>query len=407
MKSYDVIIIGAGLVGMATALGLAKRRYKVCIIEAKPFENNYHPSYDHRILVVNKASYNFWNHLGVWQNIKDNSETIQTVHVSQKGFYGKCTFSADELAQTQLAHTIEALALGSELQALCQANESIEFICPAWYQSLEYTSTSAQVKITIDEQNEQTLEAKLVLAADGALSKVRKDLNLDVEHKDYELTTVVASVTPEKPHQNQAFERLTNKGPTALLPYKANRCGFVWTTDKIHAQQLLDLPDEEFLRQAQKQFGYRLGRLLKVGRRSSYPLHLLNAPIQGKNRVILLGNAAHTMSPVSAQGLNLAVRDLAHLFEGLDNLGENRELGSDDMIQDYLARVKYDQQQTIKYTDDLMNWFRIESPLVGHLRGLGLLSLDKFSSIKSMLYQRVSGFKGSVPRYLNGFEEIL
>lgn len=240
-----------------------------------------------------------------------------------------------------------------------------------------------------------------MLAADGVQSSIRKKLQLETIIKSYDRTAIICNIAPDQRHKHCAFERLTKTGPTALLPFVENRCGFVWTVIKDKADELLQLSDAEFIQQAQAQFGYRLGKFIKVGKRSSYPLYLVTVPIQVKSRTILLGNAAHSMSPVSARGLNLAVRDVAMLSDVIENaLNKKIDIGSDEVLNIYQNSIQTDQTQTMSYTDDLMNWFKIDEPMVATIRSMGLVALDQSANTKKALFSRASGYRGNTPKLL-------
>jgi 2-octaprenyl-6-methoxyphenol hydroxylase len=240
-----------------------------------------------------------------------------------------------------------------------------------------------------------------MLAADGVQSSIRKKLQLETRIESYDKTAIICNITPEFKHKQCAYERLTNTGPTALLPFVQNRCGFVWTLEKDKADEILGLSDQDFLKQAQAQFGYRLGKFLKAGKRSSYPLYLVTVPNQVKDRTILIGNAAHSMSPVSAQGLNLAVRDVAQLFDVVENaLANSIDIGSIEVLNTYQKSIEKDQSQTMNYTDDLMNWFKLDQSIVASIRSLGMLLLDQASMAKKALFTKVSGYRGNTPKLL-------
>ncbi len=169
-----------------------------------------------------------------------------------------------------------------------------------------------------------------------------------------------------------------------------NRCGFIWTVKECKLKSILELSDDDFIKQAQAQFGYRLGKFIKVGKRTAYPLYLITVPQQVKSRTLLLGNAAHTMSPVSAQGLNLAIRDIASLADVIESAFKNKlDIGSHKILQNYQKLVDDDQKQTMKYTDDLMSWFKIDNLVVNQFRSLGLCVFDQFSQLKIDLFNKV------------------
>lgn len=397
---YDVIIVGGGMVGMAAAIVMSKLNLKTCLLESTETENNQHPSYDDRTLVVNRASQCFWENIGIWDSLKQHLIPIDKAHVSNKGHFGTAVFDKNDFKVSALAHIIEAKVFGMALKNKMDSINNITVICPALMQSFSLNEQVVEVKYKINGED-YTICSQLMLAADGVQSTIRSQLGLETKVKSYQRTAIICNITPEYKHNNCAYERLTNTGPTAMLPFVNNRCGFVWSVEQQSADGLLKLSDIEFMQAAQKQFGYRLGSFLKVGRRSSYPLYLIEVPKQVKSRVILLGNAAHAMSPVSAQGLNLAVRDVAALNDVLSEyLKSDHDLGADKLLNLYQDRISTDQKQTMRYTDDLMGWFKIDESLINTFRSAGLVLLDQFKPAKNELFTRASGYRGSTPRLL-------
>ena len=397
---YDVIIVGGGMVGMAAAIVMSQLNLKVCLLESVQSENKQHPSYDDRTLVVNRASQCFWENIGIWNSLKQHLIPINKVHVSNKGHFGTVSFDKETLKVSALAHIIEAKVLGMALKQKIQTIDNISVICPAQMQSFNSSTQVIEIEYKIDDKNHK-ITSRLMLAADGVQSSIRSQLGLKTQVKSYKRTAIICNITPEFKHNNCAYERLTKTGPTAMLPFVNNRCGFVWSVEQQSADALLKLSDTEFLQAAQKQFGYRLGCFLKVGRRSSYPLYLIEVPLQVKSRVILLGNAAHAMSPVSAQGLNLAVRDVAALNDVINEyLKSDDDIGADKLLNLYQDSINTDQKQTMRYTDDLMGWFKIDESLVNTFRSAGLVLLDQLKPAKNALFTRASGYRGSTPRLL-------
>lgn len=396
----DIVIVGGGMVGMAAALALSKYNINITLIEHIEVKGDSHPSYDDRTLVVNRASIRFWENLGIWKNLSESITPIKKVHVSNKGHFGSVRFDAKDYELDALAYIVEAKKIGLKLKQEIQKINNITIICPA--QVTEFKHENSEVVLSYNQNNNiESLSCKLLLAADGAQSQIRKKLQLETHIKSYHRTAIICNITPEKKHNNCGYERLTNTGPTAVLPFVSNRCGFVWTVTEDRAAEILALNDEEFLKQAQKQFGYRLGKFIKVGKRSSYPLYLVTVPQQVKSRTILLGNAAHSMSPISAQGLNLAIRDIASLIDIITNALENNlDVGSQQVLTQYQNTVEKDQNQTIKYTDDLMSWFKINNPIVNSFRSLGLFTLDQLPLIKFDLFTRASGFRDKTAKLL-------
>lgn len=398
----DVAVVGGGLVGMAMALSLAQRKISSVLLEAQPSPEESPEQFDDRTLVINPASQVFWQDLGLWSAIEPHTTSIDHVHVSNQGQFGVVHFDKDELDVTQLGHVVAAKTLASTLFKAVKQQTLITYLQPA--KLLDFEQGKNQIQLTVEQngQNQanstQQVIAQLMVGADGVQSSIRKQLNLLTEVKSYQRSAIVCNITTAQRHQHRAFERLTTYGPMALLPFSngsnKNRFGFVWSLPAEQAEQLLKAGEESFLQQAQQQFGYRAGEFQKLGRRSSYPIYQIKVPVQYAHRVVLMGNAAHAVSPVSAQGLNLAVRGIARLSEQLQkSKGLGIDLGSDSVLKEYQLASNEDQQRTLNYTDDLMTWFKIDEPIVNAFRSMGLVAINANINLKKKLYNTAGGLR--------------
>lgn len=389
----DITIVGGGLVGLAAALSLATEHCSVHLLEAGEAQkiiSRQHPSFDDRTLVVNPASRLFWQQLGVWPALAPHSTAINRVHVSQKGRFGSVRFDHEELQVDHLAHVIEAKELGRCLWQQVIQHPYITVSAPAELTGFSTAAQDVLVHYKVHSE-EHSHRSRLLLAADGARSSVRRKMGLQTTTKNYHRTAIITNVTTEWPHQHCAFERLTDTGPMALLPFH-DRLGLVWTLPEDQAQQMLSIDDVEFKNALQQAMGYRLGRINRIGQRSAYPLYRIDVPQQYKNRVLLLGNAAHTVSPVSAQGLNLGVRGVQRLSAVISKVQDNgQDIGSDVVLAEYQQQSRPDQKSILQYTDDLMTWFKIDQPVINGLRALGLLAVDSSVGLKRQFYQLAGG----------------
>ena len=177
--------------------------------------------------------------------------------------------------------------IGAAVHQKLPTLDDLELFCPATVSALEHHDEGVHLTVQPEDGEALTVSARLLVGADGAQSWVRNALDLRVEEYDYQQTAVIANVTPDQPHENRAFERFTRTGPLAMLPHVGRRCGVVWTVPGDEAEALLALSDEEFLAGLQQRFGFRLGRLRKVGRRSSYPLRLVYALDQQRSHILV------------------------------------------------------------------------------------------------------------------------
>ncbi|MCX7553776.1 FAD-dependent monooxygenase [Marinicella sp. S1101] len=388
----QVAIVGGGMVGMALALTLAQNNIESVLLEASVEDDLEQESFDDRTLVINPASKQFWHSIGLWSDIAKHTTEINHVHVSNQGQFGVVHFDKDELKVPQLGHVIAAKKLAQILHAAVKQNKLIKHHQPAKLESFQQNESHVRMKVATAGQSLQ-VDASLMVAADGVKSAIRTELNLATVVKSYQRQAIICNITTDERHHNRAYERLTTEGPMALLPFK-NRFGFVWSVQEEKAASLLAADDHEFLALAQQRFGFRAGAMLKVGRRSAYPLFQIKVPTQYAQRVVLMGNAAHAVSPVSAQGLNLAVRGIDRLSQLLaEQNNNNNDLGSTQVLRKYQDLSNTDQDRTMNYTDDLMSWFKIDEPTVNAIRSLGLVAINANLALKKMLYQTAGGLR--------------
>ena len=244
------------------------------------------------------------------------------------------------------------------------------------------------VRLSLDGDAGGTLDAALLVVADGADSGLRERLGVSVQEKPYGQHALVANVATAQPHKGCAYERFTGDGPVALLPLLGvegapYRAALVWTLDPGEAARLQAAPPDDFLAALQERFGYRLGRFTAVGDRHSYPLALVQAAEQVRRAVVVMGNAAHALHPVAGQGFNLALRDVAELARVLAGAGEAGESpGELPVLQRYERRQRADQQRTIEVSDRLPSLFMQSDPVLGLARDLALSGLDLMPALK-------------------------
>jgi 2-octaprenyl-6-methoxyphenol hydroxylase len=245
-----------------------------------------------------------------------------------------------------------------------------------------------------------------VVAADGAKSAVRAAFGIDATVWDYEQHAVIANVVPEKFHDFVAYERFTPDGPIALLPLADGRCTIVWTLAPEEAARVLELDEHEFLRRLQDRFGYRLGRLLRVGRPHAYPLALTRSQRQVASRAVIIGNAAQGLHPIAGQGFNLGLRDVATLAEVIaDDVtarGGSADPGAAAVLDRYGDWRRADRRTVIAFTDGLVRLFGNPLGPVRAARGASLLLFDLVPPAKQAFARVTMGMAGKLPRLSRG-----
>ncbi len=388
MSRVNLAIIGGGLVGASLALALqagAKARgWKIVLIEPFAPGDSYQPSYDARSSALSFGARQIYERLGLWQAISRRAESIQQIHVSDRGRFSTARLSASEEGVPALGYVVENAWLGRCLwQGLDQ--EVVSWRCPAEVSRLQPLEDG--YRLTLND--EALLDCDLAVLADGGRSGLREQLGIGVRKRPYHQSALIANISPSEPHHGMAFERFTDEGPMALLPLPDNRCALVWTRLGVDAQRLAELDERSFLGELQGVFGYRLGTLKQVGARHLYPLTLVEAEEQVRPHLVVLGNAAHSLHPIAGQGFNLSLRDTQALADTL--LASEAALGDFATLRSYQQRQRLDQALTVGFSDQVTRLFGSARPWVALGRNLGLLGLDLLPPAKRWFARQAMG----------------
>jgi 2-octaprenyl-6-methoxyphenol hydroxylase len=405
LPGVDIAIVGGGLVGASLALALRPLGLKVALIEAQaPADTLAHPSFDDRTTALANGSVRTFEALGVWQDMRREAAPIRRIHVSEQGRFGVARIEAAEQGLQALGYVLRNRVVGAALWKELSRAGDMTVIAPA--SVLGTSPAGSHRSLRLDVQGvERQLDARLVVAADGARSLVREQAGIAAEHWDYEQTAITTTVTTQKYHEYTAFERFTPEGPIAVLPLPDGRCGFVWTRRPDAARGLLDLGDDAFLAELQEAFGFRLGRLLAVGPRAAYPLALTRAARHTAERLAVVGNAAQGLHPIAGQGFNLGLRDAACLAEILADAlaaGEAPDPGDARVLAAYADWRDQDQRRIVAFTDGLVRLFASPLGALRGLRSLGLLAFDAAPPAKRAMARLSIGAAGRVPRLARG-----
>ncbi len=401
--SYDIVIVGGGLVGMSLAGALGGSGFRIAVIEAKPWQPSALQNQEGRTLALAYGSRRIFEGIGLWPQIAAQNVTpIERIHISDRGRFGITRLDATDAGIDALGYVVQTTALATVLYRAVQDMASIDIISPAAMKDLVFGVDS--VAITMEHANrERTVNALLVVGADGGRSRVRGLAGISAHEVDYDQTAIVTTVTPETPHHNVAYERFTDSGPLALLPMQDQRCTAVWSTHRREADSIMAWDDGMFLQQLQERFGDRLGQFLKVGARVAYPLVLTRVDQEVRARLVLVGNAAHTVHPVAGQGFNLGLRDVATLSQILvEAARDGRDIGDAHAVGQYLSWRQRDTRAVTAFTDGLVRLFSNSFLPVAVARNLGLVATDLIPPLKRFLIRRTSGLAGPLPRLARG-----
>lgn len=402
--SFDIAIVGGGMVGASLAAALNGLGVQVALIEAVPHDSAIQPSFDERTTALSNGSRRILETLGVWPAVAPAATAIAKIHVSDQGKFGFARIDAAAQGLQAMGYVVPNRALGSALWKSLAGSPDVRLFCPAKVQSVNTAGNSLELEVSEGTGGSSTLSARLVVAADGIHSAVRNAFGIDAEIRDYEQTAVITTVLPQKFHDHIAFERFTSSGPLALLPLADGRCTLVLTLKPDMAQAAMAWSDREFLDEVQRRFGFRLGRFLQVGRRVPYPLSLSRAQRTSAGRCVIIGNAAQGLHPVAGMGFNLGLRDVASLAE---LVAEHRSRGQTDpgdagLLAEYDSWRAADRGGIIAFTDGLVRLFSNPLSAVQRLRNLGLLAFDVLPPAKAALSRLSTGAAGRVPKLARG-----
>lgn len=387
-----MIIVGGGMAGATLALAvsaLSAGRVQVEVVEAVSPDSRKHPGFDARAIALAYGTCQQLARIGVWSALKACGTPIERVHVSDQGHAGFVGLEASDYQIPYLGQVIELHQAGSRLFTLLEKAPGVTLHCPAKVVGVERQQHSAT--ITLD--NGTRLSGELLVAADGSSSALAQHCNVDWRSEDYGQIAVIANVTTSLPHQGKAFERFTRNGPLAMLPMSEGRCSLVWCHAAEDQAKVDSWSDAEFLHQLQQAFGWRLGTMVKAGKRHSYPLRLTSALQHISHRLALVGNAAQTLHPIAGQGFNLGLRDVMSLAETIAQAEQQgNDIGSYQILSQYQQRREPDQQATIGVTDGLIHLFanRLAPLVVG--RNLGLMAMELVPPLRETLARRTLGW---------------
>ncbi|KIF55051.1 2-octaprenyl-6-methoxyphenyl hydroxylase [Vibrio owensii] len=388
MRQYDVVIAGGAMAGATLALAidrLSKGALQIAVVEPFKAQSDQHPGFDSRSIALSYGTVNILRHLQLWSAIEPCATPIEHIHVSDRSHAGMTEITKHEVGVEALGYVVELADVGRVYQELLDKSEAITLFCPDSVANIEREQDKAHIELSSGEK----LEAKLLVAADGAVSQCCQQIGLELSEHDFDQVAVIANIVTQEPHQGRAFERFTENGPVALLPMSDNRMSLVWCLRPEEAQTVVSLSDVEFLERLQNDFGWRLGAMQKVGQRASYPLLLRHRKQNISHRFAIVGNAAQTLHPIAGQGFNLGIRDVASLAEEV--VKQTEDAGRYQGLMRFSQRREDDRSETIWLTSSLVHIFSNDLPAMRIGRNLALATMDNLSTFKQPLLRHTLG----------------
>lgn len=400
---FDVLIVGGGMVGASLAVALKPLRLKVGLIEAFNFGVAEQPSYDDRSIALSYGSSRIYQGMGLWDKLREGVESIQHIHISDRGHFGATRLDAKQENVPALGYVVESRVLGKVLYEALQ-DSAVALFVPAKVYAVEQTADYATVQIDRDGVVD-SVQTRLLVVCDGTQSSVREMLGIAVKRSDYHQTALIANVSTSEPHRHTAYERFTSNGPLALLPLTQGRYSLVWTHQSGEETATMALDDTAFLAKLQQVFGYRQGEFVKVGQRATYPLVLQKSEREVAGRAVVMGNASHALHPVAGQGLNLGLRDVAIMADLLAEAAlQQQDAGGAELLCRYEQQRQADYASVVRYTDSLVKLFSNDFPPLGHARAGGLLAVDRLPLLRQWITRQSMGLRHRQARLARGLE---
>jgi 2-octaprenyl-6-methoxyphenol hydroxylase len=380
LPAYDVVIVGAGLIGAAVAVALRGSEFRVLVLEARPDAVT---TSDARTLAMSHGSRLILERLGIWPHIEPVTP-IESIHVSQRGGFGRALLSVDDTDLPALGYVVRHARL-QEAFGKALASSSATLLTGAEVLGMQRNAYAATLDCRVD-QALQSISTRLVIIADGGASSALRGAE-SVHVRQYAQDAVVGLVQTSLPHGHKAYERFTPDGPVALLPFE-ERYALVWTTAPAVADRLLTLAPASFLEQLQQHFGDRAGRFTSIEARARFPLTLRYNSNPVSSRTVMLGNAAQALHPIAGQGFNLGLRDAWELRETLLLHGAS-DPGREACLSRYRMRRRPDRMRGIALTHSLVKIFSNDWVPLRAARGAALSLLELVPPAKRAFVQRM------------------
>jgi 2-octaprenyl-6-methoxyphenol hydroxylase len=401
----DVLIAGGGFAGFALAIALRQalgHRFTVTLADPEIGQPPAQTGGDLRASAIAAAPRRMFEMLGVWEAIAADSQPILDMAITDSRIDDAVrpvflTFEGEIEPGEPFAHMVENGALVAALTARAAA-DGVALITAS---VTDYTAGPSGVNAVLNDG--ATVRTRLLVAADGARSRLREHAGITVRGWTYGQSAIVTTVAHERSHGGRAEEHFLPAGPFAVLPLRHNRSSIVWTEETADAERIVALPDVEFHDELEKRFGLALGDMTVAGPRRTWPLGLWVANSFIAERLALIGDAAHVIHPIAGQGLNMGLRDVAALAEAVvDAVRLGVDPGDDSVLRRYQRWRRFDTMTMCVSTDGLNRLFSNRSDTLRLVRDIGLGTVERLPALKRLFIREAAGFVGDVPKLLRG-----
>ncbi|MGB9430001.1 MAG: UbiH/UbiF/VisC/COQ6 family ubiquinone biosynthesis hydroxylase [Gammaproteobacteria bacterium] len=396
MDSFDVIIVGAGAVGTALACALCDSGLRIAILDARePPHFAADAQLDLRVFALSPASQRILEALHAWEAIRAaRAEPYTEMRVWDATGSGRIHFDCADVGEAALGYIVENRLIQFALWKQLESTGSVTAIHPATPEAVAFDTDRALLSL----QDGKRLHTRLLVAADGAESALRKLAGIATRAEPYGQMAIVAHVRTQKSHAHTAWQRFLPTGPIALLPLTDGRVSVVWSLDNVRAQEVRSLDDAAFCSAVTQASDSILGPVTATTPRAAFPLQRMHARDYVRSRFALIGDAAHALHPLAGQGVNLGLLDMAALADViLTAHARQRDIGDLAVLRRYQRARRSDNLAMIFALDGFKRLFSNEITPLRILRNAGLHAVDRFTPLKSVLMWHAMGLNGDLP----------
>ena len=397
--THELVVVGGGLVGLSLGIATAEAGLDTLVVDREDPAVTLAEGFDGRASAIAYGSQQILSGLGLWPRLAAEAAPILEIRVADDNAPLFLHYDHREVGDHPLGWIVENIALRRALLARVAELPRLTHAASQSVAGVERSHTGALVRLA----GGHAIRARLVAAADGKASPLRKAAGIRTIEWSYPQTGIVTTVRHEKPHRGVAIEHFKPAGPFAILPLTGNRSSLVWTERADLAPRILAMSAGDFADELRRRFGDFLGAVEPVGPRWSYPLAFLHAEHYAAERLALVGDAAHVIHPIAGQGLNLGLRDVAALAEVLvDARRLGLDIGDTEVLHRYERWRRIDNWMLSAVTDSLNRLFSNAIPPVKLARDLGLAAVNQVPPLKRLFMRHAMGVVGDQPRLVRG-----